>query len=120
MKENAVHTINQHVHLRSQLLRQMEKDLQMDPMDIDTQAPDFFQQLEQALTVHLSPIITGQPHQLMQYLYKVDVGEKALDEALHSGQYPNLTAALVHLIIRREATKIYFRWLFAGGLPGSS
>ncbi|MBK6526409.1 MAG: hypothetical protein IPG07_13215 [Crocinitomicaceae bacterium] len=62
----------------------------------------------------LSPILTilskRQPEQLSQFIYKVDLAEKKFFDSISSDQ--TLTH-LAHLILEREAQKVYLRKRFS-------
>lgn len=95
-------------------LNQINKDLQglyygdytLEP----THEKPVLEQLVQSLVPILLELSKRQPEQLSQFIYRVDLQEKKFTEALYhdSGLYQ-----LAHLIIEREALKVWLRLKFS-------
>lgn len=100
--------------MRQQVLVQLEKDLQTEFIATDVEATDFFEVLHRETANKISYIIHNQPDKLAQLLYKIDLNEAKIRDALQSTS--GNVDTLVEAIVKREMLKVFYRNVYSGKL----
>ncbi len=74
--------------------------------DVDDIAPhDVLARVRAALTDRIIRLLTTNPERLMAILYRIDVGEAAVDEIFRTAFPPDVPELLADLIIERQLAK---------------
>ena len=108
--------IRQHIDttaMRTQLLEQIAKDLQIANLDIQVSSENFFPELAQILENRLLYIIENQVSTLSQIIYQVDLNEARITRLLKTDQN-NSAELLAEEILRREMQKVFYRNVYNG------
>lgn len=97
--------------LREALLRQIEKDLQLETGNLEVdQNSDFIEKLASRLEQVIAYFMEREQGLLAQALYRVDLSEGKLNAAMASGTYESLAQLTARLILEREMQKVFLRW----------
>jgi hypothetical protein len=101
--------------LREQLLAQIAKDVNIEPLQADATSVHFFEVVHQQLTEVVRHFIQSQPHALANIIYRVDLHEAKTRELLAN---PNTLAdeALATAILERERKKVVIRNIYSGNI----
>lgn len=100
----------EHPDLRLPLLRQIEKDFQLEDGYLQPEEESFSQWLEAELNRIITYWMEREPARVAQVLYRVDLSESKLQQAMDSGLYESLSALTAHLVMEREMQKVFLRW----------
>lgn len=101
--------------LQNQLLQQTCKDLGVEPFNISSGTPDFFNLMRQEIYSVMKSVIELQPHLLPNMIYRIDLNETEVNQMLTS-PHQDTAAELTEAILQREMKKIYIRNVFSGKL----
>lgn len=96
--------------LRLPLLRQIEKDFQLEEGYLQPSEEPFAAWLEKELHRILTYWMEREPARISQLLYRVDLAESKLQRAMDSGEYESLSALTAYLVMEREMQKVFLRW----------
>lgn len=101
--------------LRKQLLAQIEKDLELETLNISTDETPFFEDLKDELVVVLRHFMEHDAHRLPNLIYRVDLHELKVKQLLAN---PEVDAAkgLADEIIFREMKKVFYRNVYSGNI----
>ena len=87
-------------------MNQLNKDLTMIGMPaIEEAVPDTLKQLAQILSPYFDNIIKYKPHKWAEFLYRIDLPENMLHEAMNDETEEEVTVA--SYILKRELFKVY-------------
>jgi hypothetical protein len=96
-------------------LRQLSKDLDMPPEQLDGIEKNQLAELEQIVSLHLHDYTAGKKSVLQQLLYKADISEREYRRILNATEGSDMESRLATAFIFRAFTKCYTRILAAEG-----
>lgn len=82
-------------------------DQVLEVLSPDTEA--LYSELHTRLRQHIARLLDRKPEQLMQQLYRLDVGERKVKEAFAGVPGIDLAGTLAHLVIERQLQKMLLR-----------
>lgn len=99
------------------VVSQINKDLNLDiAIEFTDSKTSYYEELLAEIKPKLSRIIYEGRGQLEQILYKIDVPERKVKNALDSSVETDPAVIFSHLILERELQKVVFRILYSKGL----
>lgn len=99
------------------VVSQINKDLNLDiTLEFTDSKTSYYEELLAEIKPKLSRIIYEGRGQLEQVLYKIDVPERKVKNALDSSVETDPAVIFSHLILERELQKVVFRILYSKGL----
>lgn len=94
------------------------KDLQLSPADFQLPKADDpqeqYRMFKQRLTFLIQRLIDEDFHRLLAALYRIDVSERKLKEAVHFTAPENVAGRIAELVIEREMKKVETRRKYRG------
>ncbi len=88
---------------------QLQKDFMMFSEDIEVEEVQSFQALENIVYVEVSELLHRNKSKLTQIIYRIDIPEKAISEALHPENEEGFEKAISRLMVERTRLKIEIR-----------
>lgn len=88
---------------------QLQKDFMMFSLDIEVEEVQTFEELEKVVFAEVSDLIHRNKSKLTQIIYRIDIPEKAISEALDPKDKEGFEGAISRLMIERTRLKIKIR-----------
>lgn len=100
------------VDLLQATVAQLEKDFSQNGLDIklSTPAEQTLAQLSKQLQEVFEWLLEHNEQRLMQLLYRIDLGEEKLQQAMRNNHENSLAALLSMMVLKREAQKVIIRY----------
>lgn len=109
--------LNAQQQLAHLTIEQIKKDFLTNGLEVHLQtssAPNY-KEICTALVDVLNWLFENDSHKLMQLLYRIDLPEAKLNEALGNAVEQAVSETLASLIVRREAQKVIIRQFYSQG-----
>ncbi|MFB0959651.1 MAG: hypothetical protein QMB20_00485 [Flavobacteriales bacterium] len=88
---------------------QLQKDFMMFAEDIEVEEIQTFEALEKMIFAEVSELLRRNKSKLTQIIYRIDIPEKAISEALHPENEEGFERAISRLMVKRTQLKIEIR-----------
>ncbi len=99
------------------VIRQTSKDLGLEiELNLSNPATELYNNLVSQLRPVIGKLIYQGGGKVEQMLYKIDVSEHKVKEALDTAQDTDPALIFTHLILERELQKVVFKILYSKGL----
>jgi hypothetical protein len=103
--------------LGAETIQQIQRDFQRNGLEINLPEtpPPTFEQLCERLAELVDWLLQRDHSRFMQLLYRIDLNEQQIRQALDLNQEQSIAERLAVLIVRREAQKVLLRRYFSRG-----
>ncbi len=88
---------------------QLQKDFMMFSEDIEVEQVQSFAELKNLIFIEVSELLHRNKSKLTQIIYRIDIPEKAISEALHPENEEGFEKAISRLMVERTQLKIGIR-----------
>ncbi|MEJ6681306.1 MAG: hypothetical protein QNL21_04350 [Flavobacteriales bacterium] len=88
---------------------QLQKDFMMFAEDIEVEDIQTFEELEKIIFSEIIELLHRNKSKLTQIIYRIDIPEKAISEALHPENEEGFERAISRLMVERTKLKIEIR-----------
>jgi len=88
---------------------QLQKDFMMFSEDIEVEDVQSFEALQSVVYAEVSELLHRNKSKLTQIIYRIDIPEKAISEALHPENEEGFEKAISRLMVERTRLKIEIR-----------
>jgi hypothetical protein len=88
---------------------QLQKDFMMFAEDIEVEDIQTFEELEKIIFSEIIDLLHRNKSKLTQIIYRIDIPEKAISEALHPENEEGFERAISRLMVERTKLKIEIR-----------
>ena len=114
--------LNAQQQLARLTIEQIKKDFLTNGLEVQlqTSAEPNYNEICTALVDVLDWLFENDSHKLMQLLYRIDLPEVKLNEALGNAMEQAVSETLAALIVRREAQKVIIRQFYSQGTKNSA
>ncbi|HBH23548.1 MAG TPA: hypothetical protein DDY13_09005 [Cytophagales bacterium] len=97
------------------LSRLISKDLSIDPNELEVAEKENLEDLHKQLTLLVRKLLDQDFQFLMNAMYRIDISENDLAEALNTPNPENVASEIASLVIRREMKKMETRKKYSSG-----
>jgi hypothetical protein len=114
--------LNAQQQLACLTIEQIKKDFLTNGLEVQLQTSEEpnYNEICTALVDVLNWLFENDSHKLMQLLYRIDLPEAKLNEALGNAMEQAVSETLAALIVRREAQKVIIRQFYSQGTKNSA
>jgi hypothetical protein len=114
--------LNAEQQLARLTIEQIKKDFLTNGLEVQLQTSEQpnYQEICAALEDVLNWLFENDSHKLMQLLYRIDLPEAKLNEALGNAMEQAVSETLAALIVKREAQKVIIRQLYSQGTKNNA
>lgn len=114
--------LNAQQQLARLTIEQIKKDFLTNGLEVQlqTSTEPNYNEICTALVDVLDWLFENDSHKLMQLLYRIDLPEVKLNEALGNAMEQAVSETLAALIVRREAQKVIIRQFYSQGTKNSA